>query len=223
VLPVSLNLKLAMEKHRLLNKNYFVINNTVNTCFFTKHPIAERNIKRILRVSSFDERAKNIKGILNAVEKLAHIRTDFELVLIGHSKEYDLIYNYSKQLCIPEGIIAFYGEKNPEQVAIEMNNADFFVLFSNFENSPVVISESLCCGKPVVSTNVGGISEHINETNGILIPAGNEQALTDSLNYMLDHFQEYNSALIQQQSIEKYSMHSVGAKLYSMYQQILEN
>ncbi len=222
-LPVSINLKLAMEKHQLINKNYFVINNTVNNCFLTDHPKAERNKKRILHVSSFDEKAKNIKGMLNAVENLVKIRTDFELVLIGYSKEYDDIFNYSKQLSIPQGTIVFLGEKDPNQVAKELHNADFFVLFSNYENSPVVISESLCCGKPMVSTNVGGISEHINETNGILIPAGDEKALTESLNYMLDHFQEYDAVLIKQQSIKKYSMQSVGANLYSIYQQILAN
>jgi glycosyltransferase involved in cell wall biosynthesis len=49
-------------------------------------------------------------------------------------------------------MIEFMGEKMPTEVAEYMQQSDFFVLFSNYENSPVVISESLACGKPVISS-----------------------------------------------------------------------
>ena len=97
------------------------------------------------------------------------------------------------------------------------------VLFSNYENIPVVISESLVCGIPVVTTNVGGIAEHIDQSNGLLLEAKDEKALFTALNYMLDHYKEYNSVEIKQKAEQKYSYHSVGMKLFSIYSTILKN
>jgi glycosyltransferase involved in cell wall biosynthesis len=43
--------------------------------------------------------------------------------------------------------------------------ADAFILFSRHENFPCVVIEALCCGLPVVASNVGGIAEAVDETN----------------------------------------------------------
>lgn len=221
IFPVSENLKQAMLMHGLHNNNYLVINNTVDHFFF-EPTVGKQNLKAsLLHVSCFDELAKNIKGILRAVKELSTQRTDFELVLIGTGIDYDDIFHYSLELNFPEGMIRFTGEKTPKEVAAYMHESDFFVLFSNYENSPVVISESLACGKPVVSTDVGGISEHINELNGILIPARDENALKDSLNYMINHYREYDAEAIRSVALEKFSADNVGALISSTYNKIL--
>jgi glycosyltransferase involved in cell wall biosynthesis len=103
-----------------------------------------------------------------------------------------------------------------------MQKSDFFVLFSNYENSPVVISESLACGKPVISTNVGGISEHINDTNGLLIAPGDTKALAESIDYMLDHFDKFDADFIQSTAKSKFSMKSVGKELQQEYLKVLK-
>ena len=169
ILPVSKNLENAMLSHNLFNRNYRVVNNVVDNFFFNEALPVHRTKKRILHVSCFDELAKNVKGIIHATHELAKTRQDFELILIGTGIDFENVYNYAQSLDFQKGIIHFIGEKTPEEVANWMQNSDFFVLFSNYENSPVVIAESLVCGKPVISTNVGGISELINKSNGILI------------------------------------------------------
>jgi glycosyltransferase involved in cell wall biosynthesis len=48
--------------------------------------------------------------------------------------------------------------------------ADVFVLPSNYEGLPVVIIEALSHGKPVVASNVGGVSELVADgVNGYLV------------------------------------------------------
>lgn len=217
VLPVSENLMHAMKTHNLQNSNYKVINNVVNDYFIEEISVVHRLKKRIIHVSCFDEEAKNVSGILRATYALSKIRQDFELIIIGKGVDYEKIYVYAQTLNFHPGIIHFMGEKTPEEVANWLQNSDFFVLFSNFENSPVVISESLVCGKPVLSTDVGGISELVNSSNGILIKAGNEVELREKMNYLLDHHLDYDSEKIKQEAIDKFSYKTVGMKLTEIY------
>ena len=81
----------------------------------------------------------------------------------------------------------------------------------------MVISESLVCGKPVIATNVGGVSELVDDSNGILIDAGDEKELSHKMNQMLNHFQNYDSALIKSLSKNKFSYSSVGKHLSTIY------
>jgi glycosyltransferase involved in cell wall biosynthesis len=199
-----------------------VINNTVDNFFFKQAEKTDQRIVQILHVSCFDEQAKNLKGMLNAVKVLSEKRTDFKITLIGTGIDFELIYNFAQSLNFPEGMIEFMGEKMPTEVAEYMQHSDFFVLFSNYENSPVVISESLACGKPVISSNVGGISEHINSSNGILIAPRDEEALAESIDYMLDHFSDYKSAEIQSVAKSKFSMEAVGKEIYEQYLKALK-
>jgi len=223
VLPVSANLKEAMLSHQLHNPNYAVINNVVDNSFLEKKEGAVREKKRLLHVSCFDERAKNIKGILRAISELSKMRDDFEMVIIGTGADFDEVFAYSQTLELSQDRVLFLGEKTPSEVSEWLKNSDCFVLFSNYENAPVVIMESLISGKPVISSCVGGIPEHVNDTNGILIPAKDEAALLQSLNYMLDNFQRYDSGKIRQEALEKYTYESVGKELTAIYSQILKD
>jgi glycosyltransferase involved in cell wall biosynthesis len=61
-----------------------------------------------------------------------------------------------------------------------LNALDAFVLCSNTEGLPLVIPEAMATGLPVVSTSVGGIPTVIDDgQTGLLVPAGDEQALRE--------------------------------------------
>lgn len=223
VLPITANLQEAMHLHGLENAHYQVINNVVEDFFFQR--VKKTNTvdlrKHIVHISCFDDEPKNISGILRVTEVLSNERDDFKLTIAGTGKDEQKIKSLAEKLNISADRLHFTGELTPNQIAILLQQADFFLLFSNNENAPVVISESLACGKPVVSTNVGGISEMIDSSNGILIPPGNENALKNTLNYMLDHFQEYDADSISTAANLKYSYQQVGKQIYQLYKQIL--
>jgi glycosyltransferase involved in cell wall biosynthesis len=222
VLPVSENLKNAMLVHNLHNSNYKVVNNVVPDFFYQDFSIENRTKKRIIHVSCFDEQSKNICGILRATLALSQKRQDFELIIVGSGIDFEMVTAYSDSLNFPKDIVLFLGEKKPEEVAYWMKNSDFFVLFSIYENSPVVISESLVCGKPVLSSNVGGIPEHVNKSNGLLVEPRDELALLEKMNFLLDHFQEFDSIKIKKIAKEKFSYKSVGKTLNDIYNQAIK-
>jgi glycosyltransferase involved in cell wall biosynthesis len=59
-----------------------------------------------------------------------------------------------------------------------LNTADIFVLPSRWEGLPVALLEAMSVGLPVVATHVEGVEEVIqNETQGLLVPPGDPEAL----------------------------------------------
>ncbi|MEA4936265.1 MAG: glycosyltransferase [Paludibacter sp.] len=221
VMPVSEDLKKSMLTHKLFNKNYYVINNVVEDIFFQQTRINISSKKTILHISCFDDNQKNISGLLRSIKELSTKRNDFKTVVVGTGIDYNMIKRYADELNISKEILHFTGELPPEKVAKEFAKCDFFVMFSNHENSPVVICESLCCGKPVISTNVGGISELLNESNGILIPAGDEKILVEKIDFMLNHFQDFDGQAIQNEAGMKFSYERIGNDIESIYKKIL--
>ena len=221
VMPVSEILKQGMLSNKLDNNNYIVINNVVDDYFHEEKTAVISSKKRILHISCFDEQAKNLSGILRAVEKLSKSRNDFELIIIGTGVDFEMIHDYSKTLNIPKGTIQFLGEKTPQEVAGWFRNSDIFVLFSNYETAGVVIAESLVSGVPVISTKVGIASEVIDNHCGKVIQIGDEDELTEAMNYMLENLEKYNRDAIKETYRNMFSYNVIGKKIADVYQEVL--
>ncbi len=222
VMPVTKHLQNCMEQHGMMNDNYKIINNVVDNLFFERFTKPAGKKIRILNVTCFNDEQKNLSGLLNVVEKLDIKRQDFEIVLVGEGIDFSYIKELSHEKGLENTVVTFTGMLTGQNLVRSYQESDFTVLFSNYENIPVVISESFACGLPVISTNVGGIAEHIDKSNGLLIDAGDEIALFKAIDYMLDHYKEYDKEQLIEMARNKYSYQSVGNELISIYKNILE-
>lgn len=222
ILPVSNALAKAMQDCGIRNSRWLKIYNVVDDFFFegveSQKSKAESR-KTLLHVSCFDEKAKNVKGLLRAAKMLSEKRQDWQLVLVGTGIDYKDVRAYAESLSFPEGILRWTGELTPREVAEEMHRADAFVLNSNYENAPVVLSESMASGIPVIATRAGGMPEMIADECGILVPPRNDRALTEAMEHMLDHHSEYDRAAIRQAG-KKYSYEAVGKQLKEIYEEV---
>jgi len=224
VMPVSLDLQRAMEKHGLKSRYYQVVNNVVEDHFFEKKETENYSHQKyfhLIHISCFDDEQKNISGILRVMAELMSKRNDFQLTLAGAGKDFQKLMELALKLGIRSNRLIFTGQLTPSEVSKLLKESDILVMFSNHENAPVVISESLACGKPVVTTNVGGIPEMVNDSNGILLQAGDEKALYDAINRMIDNLDNYSSELIQENAHKQYSYDDVGSMIYTIYKKIL--
>ena len=161
-----------------------------------------------------------MKGLLRAAKMLSEKRQDWQLVLVGTGIDYQEVRSYAKDLAIPENLLRWTGELTPHEVAEKMDKADIFVLPSHFENAPVVLSESLAKGLPIVASRVGGIPEMVSESCSILVTPGKDDELVQALDSMLDHHQEYDRAQIREQG-KPYSFSTVGKELKAIYESVL--
>lgn len=220
VMPVTDNLRDAMEKHGLKNRNYQIIPNVVDMEMFRIGAEKQsRDRKNFIHVSCFEDKQKNISGILRVLKRLSEKRTDWECTLIGDGIHFDRLKKYAEELGILGNFARFDGLKENEDLAGLMRQACFQVMFSRFENLPVVILESLASGVPFLSTDVGGIREHLLPDFGILIQSENEVELEEKINYMLDHYQEYDRRELRDYALAHFSKEVIGKKLFGVYSQ----
>ena len=219
IMPVSLDLQRCMEGHGVHNR-FQVIYNLVNTDIFRLGEAKTENKKHILHISTLRDEAKNFSGILRTIERLRQQRDDFELHVI-HDYDAPEFKAFVKEHHL-EDCVVFHGKKSSAEVAEAYQNADFFVLFSNFENLPCVIVEAFASGVPVLSTAVGGIAEILSPDRGILIPQGDEDALLQGMIQMLDHCHEYNREAIRDYAIKTFAAQNIGQQIFEEYNKVLE-
>ncbi|KAB2912673.1 MAG: glycosyltransferase family 4 protein [Bacteroidetes bacterium] len=219
ITTVSTHLGVAMQQHQLTNK-YLQISNVVNVGFFSPLNPKPQNPKPVLlHVSCFDEKPKNVKGILDAAKQLTLEGFEFELRLVGDGKDHQMCVDYANELGLTN--VVFTGLKTGTNLLAEYQKADVFVLFSNFENQPVVLIEAFACGLPVIATKVGGIPEIVQPERGILIDAKDKKALIDAIKSSILHPEQFNKAAMQQYAHDNFSYEGVGRKFFEVYKQTL--
>ena len=218
IMPVSLDLQRCMEGHGIHNR-FKVIYNLVNTDIFKLGAPHTSGKKQILHISTLRDEAKNFSGILRVIERLRQQRDDFELHVI-HDYDAPEFKTFVKERHLEDCVI-FHGKKTSAEVAEAYQNADFFVLFSNFENLPCVIVEAFASGVPVLSTSVGGIAEILSPERGILIPQGDEDALLQGMNNLLNHYQEYNREAIRSYAIKTFAAQNIGQQIFEEYKKVM--
>ena len=180
VCPVSNQLKKALQSNNY-NTNYEIVPNVVNTEVFKQANKKELPFT-FLHVSTLTDDIKNISGILNAYAQLSHSNTLLRIIGDG---ETDWIKEKASSLNIPDNAILIETEKTHDEIANAMQQSDCFVLFSNIENLPLVLIESMASGLPIITSDVGGIAEHMDDSKGKLINAGDTESLTKSMEHMV--------------------------------------
>ena len=193
-----------------------VIHNVVDKNIFFPG-INKSPVFRFFHASTMDH-PKNVEGILNVLARLKTQRGNWECMLAGW--ETPQLRQMAASLGLNE-MIKWTGVLSHEQVAKEMQYAHALVLFSRYENFPCVIVEALCCGLPVIATNVGGIPEAVDESNGLLIPSENEAALLEAMIQMIDNYNSFNRLEIAKKAGNKYNCSVIGKQFYNLYRQLL--
>tara|TARA_B100000965_G_C19458136_1_gene698406 strand:- start:305 stop:925 length:621 start_codon:yes stop_codon:yes gene_type:complete len=197
--------------------NFSIIPNVVNTNVFNfQNDKPATKFFTFLHISTLDDSIKNVSGIIDAFEKLE--QPNLILKIVGDGP-IDWILNRVKTLKSSNTIIV-NKEMKHQDVATEMQLADVFVLFSNIENLPLVLIESISCGTPFISSNVGGVAELHNNELGVLVEAGNVEELTTEMNNILKNLNKYNPQKIRQFAIDQYSEEVVGKKFNDLYIQL---
>ncbi len=177
ICPVTNNLQDSMQLLGL-KSNYKRVPNVVDTNLF--YPKENTNsVFKIIHISNMNNEHKNIEGILRVVSQIEKEIDNFQFKIIGENS--DKYLSYAKKININLEKTLFINQISHKEVAKNLQESDLFLLFSNYENLPCVILESFSCGVPVITTNVGGISEFFPEDFGFLINIKDENAMLENV------------------------------------------
>ena len=122
---------------------------------------------------------KNVGALLEA-KKIA--KSDYYLVIVGDGPLSKKLRKKVEDENIPD--VIFTGSRTDVENIIP--NCDFLVLPSFSESFGLVLIEALACGKPVIGSDVGGISEIINGDVGLLVNPNDISSISDSIDMLVD-------------------------------------
>ena len=121
-----------------------------------------------------------------------------------------------KNLCQQVDLTAdFIGYQTKKQIADVLQKTDFFVHASTIETFGVVIVEALMTGTPVICSNVGGLPELIDSSNGVLC----ENEVADWVSGIEKIIQsEFNRKQIADDVKNRFGYESIGREIASVYE-----
>lgn len=215
VTTVTKNLAYAMQSYGLTNPNYMVLPNVVDTNMFQIQP-HDNAVPKIIHISCFEDKSKNISGLLEALKILKDKNIAYQAVLIGNGMDFEAMKQKAASLQLNDRV-TFTGMLQGQELVNELASGDFLVVSSNYENMPVVILEALACGLPVASTDVGGIAEVVDLSKGLLIPPHETDLLAEIIETMLKLYKNYDANTLRDSIIKKFSNEAVGKLLNSLY------
>lgn len=164
-----------------------VIYNGVDSELFTPGPKgtarAELNLPESAPMVLFVGNLKVTKGCLDLLEafpEVLRLRPGARLFFVGGGGIYKRIEERALSLGCANRVHCI-GAVAHSSLQDWFRAADILCLPSHNEGVPNVVLEAMACGTPVVATDVGGIPEVVPLQAGILVAAGNRQALSSAL------------------------------------------
>ena len=122
---------------------------------------------------------KNIPLLIDAFAKTFEECPNARLTVIGSGMEMDKVKEKISKYHL-EGAVDLPGMQS--DVHKFLDKCHVYVSSSDIEGLPVSTLEAMCCGLPIVSTNVGGVPDIVKDGyNGILVPRRNADALSDAM------------------------------------------
>lgn len=144
------------------------------------------------------------------------------ITIIGEGKARGALQCLISQLDL-QNYVSLVGRKDKSEVLNFLLSSDFFVHPSRGENFSVAIIEALSVGLPVIATLCGGAKDCINSKNGMLVPIGDDVALSKALLSMAEKLCDYDSNYIMTDCRDKYSDEVISAQLNKVFNEVINS
>ena len=164
-----------------------------------------------------------IKGhtyFLNAarkvIEEIPHVR----FLIVGDGEEKDDLIRHAEELGISDRV-RFCGFQR--LLGDVYSDLDIVVLSSLNEGLPVALIEAMVAGKPIVTTNVGGVPDLVGSNQAAqLVPAKDPVAMGEAIIRVLKNLDHYKQRARQycQTTFNRYNIDRLVKNIDSVYREI---
>lgn len=230
IVPVAPLLgKRLTEKYNVPENKIKVIENGVETEIF--YPGNNIESRKELKIESPDKiilfvgnlvNWYDFKTLIHALKILNDKRINFHMIILGGGALMEHIKNLVAD-CKLERSVTLIGKVQHKLVPMYINASDICVapftieVNSNIDLSPLKLFEYLACGKPVISSNLGGMNRYLSEFSLLyLVEPENEIALAEKISELLTTEQKENHECSKYVR-ENYSWDKTAEKILNIY------
>lgn len=220
VLAVSSSLAQRMRDLGIC-RSIQVMPNAVDDATFSPAPVAVRagNAWELLCVAS-DREVKDLRTLVYALAALP-ADLSFRLTLAGPGE-----YRTIRELLCSQGLenrVHFVGALQRAKLAEQMRRSHLILSSSRVETFGMTLAESLCVGRPVVSTDSGGPRDIVRPQDGRLVPVGDAAALSAAVVDLLSHYEQYDQAAIAAAARRRFGFTAFAQTMTSYYDEICQS
>ena len=201
------------------DSRFWTIENAIAPDYFAPREIQQGH--DFLFVGSLQPR-KSPLDLLQALTYIpqARARFIFEWALSDYRAE-------MKELVVDHGLVErvdFLGGMEAEQIAEELAQCCALVLTSYLETAPMVISEAMAVGKPVIATAVSGAPLMVADGwTGLLFQPGDVQTLVGHMRRLLDDpaLAQQMGAAGRQEALRRWPPDLIAQQTMDVYQTVI--
>lgn len=215
VLPVSKDLAYTLQtRFDCPIEKLKVIPNIASKDFSYKPVPTDDNKIWILLAGIWNGPKRPIQ-LFEAILKLdLSIKNRLKINIVGNGAELEKARSFQERN-LPDLNVTYHGFQNKTFIAQLANKSHFLAHPTLAENSPTIISECLFTGLPILSMNVNGIPEMVDESNGILVEPNDIDSLSEALLSMIEKIDEFDREVISKAAFSKFSTESIGNQIKS--------
>ena len=162
---------------------------------------------------------KNVELVVEGFSNLVKEGKNVELIIVGDGKRRAYIESRVEKLGIGKQV-KMLGKVDREKICRSLSMADCFVLTSNSETFGLAYIEAIASGLPVIATKCGGPEDFVTEENGLLISRNNMDELVESMIYMYDNAQNYDSEKMSNEISHRFCAENIAEKIIEAYKSI---
>ncbi|WP_026315428.1 glycosyltransferase [Riemerella columbina] len=142
------------------------------------------------------------------------------IAVIGGGNEMQNLQNQCKELGIEKTFLLLDSQKNPWPY---IQASDYFVLPSRSESYPLTIGEVMGLHKPIISTNVGGIPEMIDDgVDGVLVNYDEDEIFEAMKKFLTEPDFVENIKQGTQKADEKFDERKIYEQVTEVFEQVLK-
>ncbi len=211
------------EYDGLTNATFHVIDNCIDDRLFAV-PNNEEPDRLLFGGVIYDR--KNVLGLLEIVRRLLQSRPNLKLRIAGKVLD-EAYYQQCLAFVSEHGLernVDFLGQTTVESMMDELSRATMLLLPSKQETAPLIISEALSAGKPVVASTAGGIANlvHDGET-GYVADWHDNDRFVECIDKLLgdDNLREKMGKAARDEAVRRFSKDAVAAQTVKVYEKVL--
>ncbi len=198
-----------------------LIHNGIDTDTFKPQPSIPVNPWRVMTTASADQPLKGLRYLLEAIASLTPRYPQLELLVVGKLKQGGQTDELLKRLQLSDRV-KFVSGISTEALVNYYAEACVAVSPSLYEGFGLPAGEAMACGCAVISSDGGALPEVVGDA-GLVVPAGDSQALAQALEtVMADEVLRHNLQRKGRERILKRFSWQVAAREFTdYYHQIL--